>query len=399
MVLPALPGASLTFANHPKPLLASFLSSPAIGGVLYAQATEAADDRWAFQIACGRVPDVHMQTLRLPAEEVRDTLPLALADLVVQVLTEQGREDKTAGNRNAGGGARFPSRSPYPASGGGIKGEGQWFCHPSFWLHVGSQLLGLPLRGEFFGDPRLLVAQYEFTLQAGAPPNAARPVQVVLKFYQIRDSLQLHLRFSAPTRYLYRGRTAARQVRVDIPHSRVAKPLRFEVNRCGLIEVRVQSRSRGSDGTRLSFHLTPAGSVDWLSSESAPALFARFYKGGGRRGDRGPVVVAKSGKYRVKATQVGTASWYGPGFHGRRTSSGERFDMNAATAAHRTLPLGTRVRVTNLRNGRSAIVRINDRGPFVRGRIIDVSRGVARRLGFHRSGTVPVKIEVLEEAE
>ena len=93
-------------------------------------------------------------------------------------------------------------------------------------------------------------------------------------------------------------------------------------------------------------------------------------------------------------TQVATASWYGPGFHGRRTASGERFDANALSAAHPMLPFGTRVRVTNLANGRSVRVRVTDRGPFARGRSLDVSYGAARALGMVGRGTVPVRIEV-----
>lgn len=91
-------------------------------------------------------------------------------------------------------------------------------------------------------------------------------------------------------------------------------------------------------------------------------------------------------------SQRGIASWYGKDFHGRRTSSGEIYDMYAMTAAHKTLPLGTRVRVKNLANGRSAVVRINDRGPFVRGRIIDLSFAAAGKLGVVGPGTAPVQI-------
>lgn len=91
----------------------------------------------------------------------------------------------------------------------------------------------------------------------------------------------------------------------------------------------------------------------------------------------------------------GWASWYGPGFHGNRSASGEPYNQNALTAAHRSLPFGTRVRVTNLNTGVSVIVRINDRGPFVRGRIIDLSAAAARMLGMMGSGVAPVSIEVL----
>lgn len=95
------------------------------------------------------------------------------------------------------------------------------------------------------------------------------------------------------------------------------------------------------------------------------------------------------------AVQVGTASWYGPGFHGNRTSSGEVYDQYDLTAAHQTLPLGTRVAVTNLQNGRTVEVRVNDRGPFVKGRSIDLSYAAARSIGMLGPGTVPVRIEVL----
>jgi rare lipoprotein A len=95
------------------------------------------------------------------------------------------------------------------------------------------------------------------------------------------------------------------------------------------------------------------------------------------------------------AGQSGTASWYGPWHHGRRTANGERFDQNAMTAAHPTLPLGTLVRVTNLENGRTVKVRINDRGPYVRGRVIDLSKAAAAALGFKEQGITPVAIERL----
>ena len=86
----------------------------------------------------------------------------------------------------------------------------------------------------------------------------------------------------------------------------------------------------------------------------------------------------------------GRASWYGPGFHGKRTASGERFDMNDLTAAHRTLPFGTRVRVRNTKNGREVVVRINDRGPQISGRIIDLSKAAAAVLDLLQAGEAPV---------
>jgi rare lipoprotein A len=94
--------------------------------------------------------------------------------------------------------------------------------------------------------------------------------------------------------------------------------------------------------------------------------------------------------------ESGIASWYGPGFHGRPTANGEIFDQNALTAAHRTLPLPSMVQVTNLDNGRSIKVRVNDRGPFSNGRIIDLSRRAADLLGFRRHGTAKVRVEILD---
>jgi rare lipoprotein A len=98
------------------------------------------------------------------------------------------------------------------------------------------------------------------------------------------------------------------------------------------------------------------------------------------------------------AVQIGIASWYGGEFHGRTTSNGEVYDMHDLTAAHRTLPFGTLVEVTNLQNGRTVTVRINDRGPFVKGRIIDLSLAAARLLDLVGPGTAPVSLEVVREA-
>jgi rare lipoprotein A len=92
---------------------------------------------------------------------------------------------------------------------------------------------------------------------------------------------------------------------------------------------------------------------------------------------------------------VGMASWYGGKFHGRTTASGEPYDMHAMTAAHPSLPFGTKVRVTNLENGRSVVLRINDRGPFAKRRIIDVSRHAAEDLGFLGAGLAKVRVEAI----
>jgi rare lipoprotein A len=91
----------------------------------------------------------------------------------------------------------------------------------------------------------------------------------------------------------------------------------------------------------------------------------------------------------------GMASYYGLGFHGKKTASGERFNMYKLTAAHKSLPFGTRVRVTNLDNNKSVIVRINDRGPYAKGRIIDLSLAAARDIGMVKSGTARVRLEII----
>ena len=95
----------------------------------------------------------------------------------------------------------------------------------------------------------------------------------------------------------------------------------------------------------------------------------------------------------------GVSSWYGPNFHGKLTANGEVYDMYGVTAAHKTLTLGTVVRVTNLDNEKSLILRINDRGPYVDGRILDCSFGAAKKLGFHEQGTANVEIKIIEEGD
>ncbi len=103
-------------------------------------------------------------------------------------------------------------------------------------------------------------------------------------------------------------------------------------------------------------------------------------------------------KRESRGVQQGIASWYGADFHGKQTSSGEVYDMHQLTCAHNTLPLGTMVMVTNLENGKSVELKVNDRGPFVKGRIIDVSYAAAQMLGMWEKGTASVKVEVIGSA-
>ena len=98
---------------------------------------------------------------------------------------------------------------------------------------------------------------------------------------------------------------------------------------------------------------------------------------------------------KAKFASSGVASYYGPGFHGRRTANGETFNMHAMTAAHRTLPFGTLIKVTNLSNGKSTIVRVNDRGPYVGNRVIDLSVAAAKEIGSTHSGVAQVSLEIV----
>jgi rare lipoprotein A len=129
---------------------------------------------------------------------------------------------------------------------------------------------------------------------------------------------------------------------------------------------------------------------------TAPAVALALFAGGGKLA--GLHVVSPAFAAPADAL-AGTASWYGRHWQGRKTASGTRFDPGRLTAAHRSLPLNTRVRVTNLENAKSVTVLINDRGPYVRGRVIDLSKAAARRLGMLKEGIAPVRIEVMKPAD
>jgi rare lipoprotein A len=150
-------------------------------------------------------------------------------------------------------------------------------------------------------------------------------------------------------------------------------------------------------------------SMTKLSSIFALILVVFLTACGGGPAEKPPYAGIKLGKpysiygrwykphYNAHYDEVGTASWYGPGFHGGKTANGERFDQDGLTGAHRTLPLPSIVRVTNLDNGKSALVRINDRGPFARDRIIDLSKASATKLGVIRTGTAKVRVQFLDK--
>ncbi len=140
----------------------------------------------------------------------------------------------------------------------------------------------------------------------------------------------------------------------------------------------------------------PAGSAE--NSEDTAVRLARALEPGYKIGR--PYRIAGQWykpKEQFDLVQSGVASWYGPGFHGRLTANGERYDMHAFTAAHRTLQLPSVVRVKNLENGKAIIVRVNDRGPYIDGRVIDLSRKAAEALDVHEKGLANVQVTVLPE--
>jgi rare lipoprotein A len=158
----------------------------------------------------------------------------------------------------------------------------------------------------------------------------------------------------------------------------------------------------------------PPGPAEQTGGASLPTKGARlagtgapqaYGSGTGTSGDANGTLLANAEPLSDKGPdvsdfhQTGRASWYGRFFHGRRTANGERYDMHALTAAHKTLPLGSYVRVTNPDTSRSVVVRINDRGPYVRSRVIDLSYAAAKAIGMQHLGTARVKIEGLSQQQ
>jgi rare lipoprotein A (peptidoglycan hydrolase) len=152
-------------------------------------------------------------------------------------------------------------------------------------------------------------------------------------------------------------------------------------------------RAAGQDQVRKEANATSGKVID---SKARRAF--RNSKSASRTASKGVAAASESPvvrQYEVDPafSQKGSASWYGPGFHGRTTANGERFDQNSLTAAHKTLPFNTRLKVTNLANNHSVIVRVNDRGPYSGGRIIDLSKGAAAKIGIIGQGVGRVRLE------
>jgi len=149
-------------------------------------------------------------------------------------------------------------------------------------------------------------------------------------------------------------------------------------------------RSRIAHGLALLFCVAGLGATQGNSGSDHARSSPTQYK---------PVSATKSKSSKAKPYQVGPASWYGSYFEGKETASGEPYNMYDLTAAHHTLPLGTYVKVTNLRNGRAVVVRVNDRGPVVDGRIIDLSYGAAQTIGMKNRGIQRVRLDVVNSPE
>ena len=147
--------------------------------------------------------------------------------------------------------------------------------------------------------------------------------------------------------------------------------------------------------------LTTGCASNTVNLNDSPYSQAAAIKGQGGMYKVGKPYKIKGATYYPKEdyhySEVGIASWYGSDFHNKRTANGEKYDMNTLTAAHRTLPLPSIVRVTNLENGRSLVLRVNDRGPYAKSRIIDISKRGAQLLGYQMQGTAKVRVELLEK--
>ncbi len=143
------------------------------------------------------------------------------------------------------------------------------------------------------------------------------------------------------------------------------------------------------------FSITLLFTILYLFVSCAPS--PRYSSSKGRKSNSSTRSSSKKTSKKVAGRHAlsGHASWYGPGFQGKKTANGERFNMHAMTAAHKTLPFGTKVEVTAVKTGKKVVVRINDRGPFIKGRVIDLSKKAAKKLGILKSGHGKVKIRII----
>lgn len=260
------------------------------------------------------------------------------------------------------------------------------------WSQAALDSLMVTGLGEPSGPVRVLTETRRLMANhAGA--SGQRPLNISI--YRSREQTQVEIEAEAPLESYTiprRGAWAA----VDVDGLRVAGEHRLEIGRSGLVGLVVKPSDDEPEATRIGFELTDAGELRLNLSQDRRRLTITVGK------DVAPPAAGEVSNpdlpfasYEVVRSFSGMASWYGGKWHGRRTASGEVYNQWAWTAAHRSLPMGTWVKVTNVANGRSAIVRINDRGPFVRGRVLDVSAACAQALGFYSRGVTQVQAGVL----
>lgn len=217
-----------------------------------------------------------------------------------------------------------------------------------------------------------------------------------LSVYSISDRTRVEIQFSEPVSCSEPSRSG-NWLAVDVDGLQPEREHVIEVGRSGLLSIHLKPLAE-SDAMRVGFRLTGAGQLNIELSDDHTCLIASAEK------DLQEALLSSvvnpqlpfTAPIQVVRSFYGVSSWYGGRCHGGPTASGERFNQWGWTAAHKTLPLGTWIRVTNPHNGRAAILRINDRGPYIRGRSLDVSAGAAQALGFYGSGVCRLKIEVLD---
>ncbi|MCX7625678.1 MAG: septal ring lytic transglycosylase RlpA family protein [Candidatus Sumerlaeaceae bacterium] len=197
------------------------------------------------------------------------------------------------------------------------------------------------------------------------------------------------------------ARTKRQTAKSTVPSSTVAGPT--SVRRLQPAPDAFATVSHSPIGAKLTKAPSePEAQAVQLGADTGPEEVTAANKKEGRWARLNPLRLFESRKPRLVPTgyvQTGIASWYGSDFHGGPTASGERYDMHSLTAAHPSLPFGTLLRVTNLRNGREVVVRVNNRGPYRRNRIIDLSKEAARQLGMVGAGLAKVQVEVLQAVE
>lgn len=261
-----------------------------------------------------------------------------------------------------------------------------------------SQMAGLGGLGEPSGRVRVLESDWELLLLPTATTTPDEPpLRVQVRVFGIDEDAEVELRCSRAVKVVERGR-AGNWVSLDLPGYVPETDTLLDIERSGLLGLHVKSVEQRD--TRIGFQLTGAGDVTFSVDETRREILAEVAKDESRirllEAD-GPLPFG--GLFTVTSTSRGQASWYGGRWHGGPTASGERYNQWGWTAAHKTLPLGTWVRVTNLRNGKAVFLRINDRGPYVRGRIIDVSVTAAKALGFYGAGVTSVQVEALRPSQ